>query len=108
MGTPVGALVYNAWLSLFKLAFVVSRHMPAGAETLSIEGAAAALVEGTLPAYFERLVRASSTATPHLTALIERGFTGIEWDFDMHGRLSGEQPCAPPGGGDAVARGMSP
>ena len=78
MGDDLGCIVFHAWIALIKHGFA------------SREDIVSAMVEGSLPLFFETLVRANDVS--HYThEMASRDlFSSISWDGDMLDRIGGK------------------
>ena len=79
MGDALGAIVYNAWITLIKYTGVATH-----------EDMVSALVAGSMPQYFETLVRANADKSFYTQALVSRDLFGtISWDVELLEHIAG-------------------
>ena len=83
---PMGKLVLNIWVGLFK------------SEHVNQKGITDALRKGSLPQYFEGCVRKQNKnrSSYYIQEILRRGFETIPWDREIHFRLVTRATCSTP------------
>lgn len=99
MGTQLGALVFSSWQKLLCSGSLFAALSGESSAFACPAAVAAALTTGTLPAMFERAVRAltATRAYGYPAQLVARGFAGVPWDLALQATLaSARSEYAPP------------